>query len=277
MRRRVLQHGVRRRLTGHAPRPARRPPRGRPAGGGPKPAACAMPCACSRGRGAPRAPCRRQPGETREQAEGADDERDDRQRVAVASPSSSSDAAAGLAARRPCPRRARPRPAAGAATSLTCGAGCSLSGVPIQRTTSPPEYVWIALNVSVLPALSGTATEIPKSWNSPGRMPAPSVLNVMVSTRSVRFSPKTSTGLSSLAILTFTSQPGTGWCETEMKPAGNWTSTFLVDASSRSLGTRTSRRLNPPAGTSLGCSVTCAGATAGRPAAATAVSTAIRR
>ena len=67
-----------------APRPARRPPRGRPAGGEPRPAACATACPGSRGCGTPRASCRRQPGEAGQQAEGADHERDDRQRVAAA-------------------------------------------------------------------------------------------------------------------------------------------------------------------------------------------------
>ena len=61
-----------------------------------------------------------------------------------------------------------------------------------------------------------------------------------------------------------------------MKPAGNFTSTLRVEASSRSLGTRTSRRLNVPAGTSAGCRVTCADAEPARAVAATQV-TATRR
>jgi hypothetical protein len=109
------------------------------------------------------------------------------------------------------------------------------------------------LNVRLYPALSGTATDKPKSWNSSGAIPSCglSAVHVTVSTRSVIFSPSSFTfGLANLAFDTFTVQPGTGSVDTVVKPGGNCTSTFVVDAPGRSVGTRTSKRVNPPAGTS---------------------------
>ena len=52
-----------------------------------------------------------------------------------------------------------------------------------------------------------------------------------------------------------------------MKPGGSCTSTLTVPASSRSLGTRTSSRVKPPAGAVSGWTVTWACAAAGRAAA----------
>ena len=63
-----------------------------------------------------------------------------------------------------------------------------------------------------------------------------------------------------------------------MKPGGSWTSTFVVPASSRSFGTRTSSRVKPPAGAVSGWSVTWAWAAAGAAskAAATSAGSALR-
>ena len=115
------------------------------------------------------------------------------------------------------------------------------------------------MKVRLDPALSGTATDKPKSWNWPGPIPPcpPAAVQVTVSTRSVIFSPSSFTcGLASLTRATFAVQPGTGSVDTVVNPGGNCTSTFVVDASGRSVGTRTSKRVNPPAGTSEGCNVT---------------------
>ena len=107
--------------------------------------------------------------------------------------------------------------------------------------------------------LSGTPTERPKSWNCPGPIfpSGPLPVQVIVSTRSVTCSPSSFvTGCASFFLTTLAVQPGTGWVDTNWKPAGNCTSTLTVDASSRSFGTRTSSRVKPPAGTSSGWSVT---------------------
>ena len=55
-----------------------------------------------------------------------------------------------------------------------------------------------------------------------------------------------------------------------MIPGGICTSTLTVPASSRSFGTRTSRRANPPAGAVSGCTVTWAAAVAGASSASAA-------
>ena len=56
-----------------------------------------------------------------------------------------------------------------------------------------------------------------------------------------------------------------------MKPLGNWTSTFVVAALSRSFGTRTTIEVKPPDGSAFGCTVTCANAV---PASASAAAVA---
>jgi hypothetical protein len=106
--------------------------------------------------------------------------------------------------------------------------------------------------VSFPPGVLGVARESPKSWNSPGfTMPSlPSPVQMTVSTSSVIFSP--SIGLAALRLLMVAVQPGTGCVETNAKPGGNCTSTFVVPALWRSFGTRTSSRVKAPAGASEG-------------------------
>src|SRR3954451_497191 len=62
----------------------------------------------------------------------------------------------------------------------------------------------------------------------------------------------------------------------KMNPGGNFTWTLLVFAFGRSFGTRTSTRLKPPAGASVGWRVTCACAAGATSRADAATSVAIR-
>jgi hypothetical protein len=59
-------------------------------------------------------------------------------------------------------------------------------------------------------------------------------------------------GSSSFFISTLRSHPGFGWKLTDANTSGNSTFTLVVDASSRSFGTRTTKRKNDPVGASLG-------------------------
>ena len=63
--------------------------------------------------------------------------------------------------------------------------------------------------------------------------------------------------------MTFVDQPGTGSYAAEITPGGSFMSTLTVAWSSRSLGTRTSSRANPPSGAAAGWTVTWAPAAAG--------------
>src|SRR4249920_2958309 len=65
--------------------------------------------------------------------------------------------------------------------------------------------------------------------------------------------------------------------EAETNPGGSLTSTFTVEASSRSLGTRTDRTVSAPAGTEVGWTVTCACAAAGTASAPAATASAAIR
>src|SRR4051794_41506082 len=163
-----------------------------------------------------------------------------------------------------------------AGVTVTWGAGSSAPEPPIQRTTEPFEYVWIALNVSLSPALPGIWTEIGKSWNWPGLMPPAALVRAktMRSMPCVIGPSSVWMGCASFFVITRTFQPGTFWYRAAAKPSGNLTSTFAVEALSSSVGTRTLRTVNAPAGAWLGCSVTWACAAAGMARAATAVAAA---
>ncbi len=76
-------------------------------------------------------------------------------------------------------------------------------------------------------------------WKKPALMPSPSAVQVTLVTASEIFSPCISSGLSSLDLVTLMSQPGTGSGMTEASgwSVGKLTSSLVVEALSRSLGT----------------------------------------
>ena len=86
--------------------------------------------------------------------------------------------------------------------------------------------------MSFAPTSSGIRSDRPKSWKAPGGMASSSSSAVQVIV--LTFSPSRAT---------FALHPGTGSNEADSKPAGNWISTWRVEASSRSFGTRTSSRV----------------------------------
>lgn len=135
-----------------------------------------------------------------------------------------------------------------AAVSLRTGAGLSGSSAPsfcssIQRTTSLLSYVWMALNTSWSASSGSWPTESGNCWNWPGRMPRsfllPSADQVTLETASLILLPWTSSGLASLLLVTTIFQPGTGCGITEASgwSVGKLTSSLVVEALSRSLGT----------------------------------------
>src|SRR5918996_1558330 len=146
--------------------------------------------------------------------------------------------------------------AAASSPPASSAAGSSESGGPIHRTTSPESYVWIAGNSSVVTS-SGIRALNPNSWSSPGSISPPS--QVTVPTTSVSSSPNTSRGSSSVCISTVRSHPGTSMNDTNAI-GGNSTWILMVDASSRSVGTRTTNRENEPITPSSGETVTWANA-----------------
>src|SRR5262245_44845817 len=86
-----------------------------------------------------------------------------------------------------------------------------------------------------------------------------------------------STAWSSATFFTWRSQNGCAWKRAVRTFSGNWTTTFVVSASSRSFGTRTTMRENAPGSHSFGWIVTWATAAAGNTTAARAMQMAIRR
>lgn len=132
-----------------------------------------------------------------------------------------------------------------AAERARTGAGFSGSSAPsfctsIQRTTSLLEYVWIALK-TMSSAFSGRAPkETGNCWMKPGSMPLSSAVQVTLETASEICRPCTSRGLASLLLVTVIFQPSTfcGITEESGASAGKLTSSWVVEALSRSFGTR---------------------------------------
>src|SRR5690606_8862872 len=119
------------------------------------------------------------------------------------------------------------------------GSSCPFCGTSIQRTTSLLEYVCRALKTRSSAFSGRVPTDTGNFWKKPGSMPSPSAVQVTLVTASSIFLPCISRGLSSLDLVTFTSQPATGWGITEASgcSVGKVTSTLVVEALSRSLGT----------------------------------------
>ena len=107
-----------------------------------------------------------------------------------------------------------------------------------------------------VPCSAGTFALMPNSSNSPGAIVPPS--QVTVATRSEYVSPNSSTGGSSFSIVTVRVHPALGWKLTKNSPSGSCSTTFVVPAFGRSLGTRTAKREKLSAGTSFGLRVTWA-------------------
>lgn len=128
---------------------------------------------------------------------------------------------------------------------MSTGAGKSGSswpscGTSIQRTTSLSEYVCSALKTSSSASSGSVPTDTGNFWKKPGSMPpSSSAVQVTLVTASSIFLPCISSGLSSLDLVTLMSQPSTGCGITEASgwSVGNVTSSLVVDALSRSLGT----------------------------------------
>ena len=83
-------------------------------------------------------------------------------------------------------------------------------------------------------------------------MPGPSAVQATVSTTSVTGLPNTSTGSSRVRVVIVTLQPGLGWTRREPsgESSGTATSSLVVLASSRSLGTVKVKDPDPPGATS---------------------------
>jgi hypothetical protein len=99
-----------------------------------------------------------------------------------------------------------------AMVTVTIGAGVSESGVPIQRTISPLEYVCSALKVSLSPGLPGIWTEGGKSLNWPGAIlpSGPWPVNVIQRTCSSTGPSSVWTGVASFCVVTLAVHPGAG-------------------------------------------------------------------
>jgi hypothetical protein len=91
--------------------------------------------------------------------------------------------------------------------------------------------------------------EKPNSVNSPGSTSPPDQVTVWMP--SVISESKTTRGSSNFPVFSLRSQPGASSKLTNAI-GGKWTSTFVVEASSLSLGTRTTKRENEPATASFG-------------------------
>ncbi len=109
------------------------------------------------------------------------------------------------------------------------------------------------------------AEETSNSWNSPGFTSPPD--QVILVTASVISPYWDWTGVGSLPSVTSAFQPGTGLTETNGSGAstGKVTSILVVEASSRSLGTRKATLLKLPCGTEPGWTVTWASAGTAKP------------
>ena len=128
-----------------------------------------------------------------------------------------------------------------------------------ERRSSGRLRRWIGLHRREDERLAGrfgTLALSPNSSNSPGAIVPPSQVTVAI--RSVCISPKTSTGGSSFSIVTVRLPAGLGWKLTKKRPSGSCSTTLVVSASGRSVGTRTAKREKLSAGTSFGLSVTWA-------------------
>src|SRR4051812_16423670 len=114
------------------------------------------------------------------------------------------------------------------------------------------------------------STDSGKSRNSPGWMPAvlPDAVQTISEICSSIGPSSVWIGLESFCLTARTLQPGSDSHEAETNPGGSRTSTFTVEASSRSFGTRTVSTVSAPAGADAGWTVTCAPAAAGATSAA---------
>ena len=164
------------------------------------------------------------------------------------------------------------------------GAGCSGSAPPsfassFQETTSPPEYVWSALNTSVSVSVGSGPSEASNSWNWPGSIFPP--VQVIFVTALLISPSSVFTGVGSFVLSALTVQPGTGLTDTNAIgwSVGSSMTTLVVEASSRSLGTRNVTFVHEPCSAVPGLTVTWAraGPAVAARATAEAAVTAARR
>jgi hypothetical protein len=101
------------------------------------------------------------------------------------------------------------------------------------------EYVCSALKVSSSASSGRVPTETGNFWKKPGLTPPSFAVHVILETASLIFSPCISIGLASLDLVTLMSQPsiGSGMAEASGWSVGKLTSSLVVEALSRSLGT----------------------------------------